>query len=128
MTIPFWCVIVVIFIPFILAGFGGAARGKAFGAADNKEPRAQAAQLSGSGARIYAAQENAWEAAIMFTAAVLVTHAAGLPAATAAPWTIAFVVFRVLHAVFYAQDIDKARSGAFLGGLVCIIALIVKAA
>ncbi len=128
MTIPFWCIVVVIFIPFILAGVGGAARGKAFGSADNKEPRAQAAQLSGSGARIYAAQENAWEAAIMFTAAVLVTHAAGLPATTAAPWTIAFVVFRALHAVFYIQDIDKARSGAFLGGLVCIIALIIKAA
>ncbi|MFK7898618.1 MAG: MAPEG family protein [Myxococcota bacterium] len=128
MTIPFWCVVVVIFIPFILAGIGGAARGKAFGAADNREPRVQAAQLTGGGARIYAAQENAWEAAIMFTAAVLVTHAAGLSAASAAPWTTAFVVFRALHAIFYIQDIDKARSGAFLGGLVCIIALIVKAA
>ena len=46
----------------------------------------------------------------------------------AAPWTIAFVVFRVLHAVFYLADIDKARSVAFIGGMVCIVALFVKAA
>jgi uncharacterized MAPEG superfamily protein len=38
------------------------------------------------------------------------------------------VVARVLHAIFYIQDIDKGRSIAFLGSLVCVIALFVKAA
>ncbi len=128
MTTPFWCIAAVLLLPLLLAFTGGYYRGKAFGTADNKNPRAQAAKLEGPGARAYAAQANAWEAAILFSAAVLTTHAAGLPADAAAPWTIAFVVFRVLHGVFYIQDIDKARSLAFLGGVVCIVALFVKAA
>lgn len=128
MTTPFWCILAVLLLPLLLAFTGGYYRGKAFGTADNKNPRAQAAKLEGPGARAYAAQANAWEAAIMFPAAVLTTHAAGLSAEAAAPWTIAFVVFRVLHAIFYIQDIDKARSLAFMGGIVCIVALFVKAA
>jgi uncharacterized MAPEG superfamily protein len=128
MTTPFWCIAAVLLLPLLLAFTGGYYRGKAFGTADNKNPRAQAAKLEGPGARAYAAQANAWEAAILFSAAVLTTHAAGLPAEAAAPWTIAFVVFRVLHGIFYIQDIDKARSLAFLGGVVCIVALFVKAA
>jgi uncharacterized MAPEG superfamily protein len=128
MTTPFWCIAAVLLLPLLLAFTGGYYRGKAFGTADNKNPRAQAAKLEGPGARAYAAQANAWEVAILFSAAVLTTHAAGLPAEAAAPWTIAFVVFRVLHGIFYIQDIDKARSLAFLGGVVCIVALFVKAA
>lgn len=128
MTTPFWCLVVVIFIPFVLAGIGGSFRGKAFGTADNKNPRAQAAKLEGVGARVYAAQENAWEAAIMFTVAILTTHLAGLPATEATPWAIAFVGARVAHAFFYIKDLDKLRSLSFLVGLVCIIALFVKAA
>ena len=128
MTIPFWCVLAVLLLPLVWAFTGGYYRGKAFGTADNKNPRAQAAKLEGPGARAYAAQANAWEAAILFSAAILTTHAAGLSAAAATPWAIAFVVFRILHGIFYVQDIDKARSGAFMGGMVCIIALFVKAA
>jgi uncharacterized MAPEG superfamily protein len=128
MTTPFWCLVAVIFLPIVLGGIGGSYRGKAFGTADNKNPRAQAAKLEGAGARIYAAQENAWEAAIMFTVAVLTTHLAGLAPSEAAPFTIAFVLFRVIHAVCYVKDIDKARSASFILGLVCMITLFVKAA
>jgi uncharacterized MAPEG superfamily protein len=128
MTTPFWCLVVVIFIPFVLAGIGGSFRGKSFGTADNKNPRAQAAQLEGTGARVYAAQENAWEAAIMFTVAVLTTHLAGLAPSEAAPYTVAFVILRIIHAVTYIKDIDKVRSGSFILSLICLITLFVKAA
>jgi uncharacterized MAPEG superfamily protein len=128
MTIPFWCILAVILMPIFLAFIGAYFRGKAFGNADNKNPRAQIAQLEGVGARTYAAQENAWEAALMFTAAVLTSHLAGLSAEAATPWALAFVVFRVLHAVLYIKDIDLARSISFVGGLACVIALFVKAA
>ena len=127
MTIPFWCLFAVILIPVPLAMLGGYYRGKTFGQADNKNPRAQVARLEGIGARTYAAQANAWEAAIVFTAAVLVSHLAGVSAESATPWTLAFVVFRILHAIFYIMDIDKARSGAFLAAIACMIALFVKA-
>ncbi len=128
MTIPFWCVLAIILMPILLAFLGGYYRGKAFGTPDNKNPRAQAAQLEGTGARIYAAQANAWEAALLFTAAILTSNLAGLSAEAATPWALAFVVFRVLHAIFYIQNIDKARSGVFLASIVCVIALFVKAA
>jgi uncharacterized MAPEG superfamily protein len=128
MTIPFWCLVVVIVLPILLAFVGGYFRGKAFGQADNKHPRLQAAKLEGPGARAYAAQANAWEAATMFTATVLIAHLAGVPAAAAAPWTLAYVGFRVLHPIFYIANLDKARSLSFIAGQVCIIALIVKAA
>ena len=41
MTTPFWCVLAVILLPILLAFSGGYFRGKAFGTADNKNPRAQ---------------------------------------------------------------------------------------
>ena len=128
MTVPFWCLVVVIFIPLVLAGLGGGQRSKAFGEADNKNPREQAKKLDGIGARVYAAQENAWEAAIMFSVAVITTHLAGLSPSEAAPYTIAFVLLRVAHAFCYVRDIDKVRSAVFILGLICIITLFVKAA
>ena len=128
MTTPFWCLLVVVFIPYVLAGVGGYFRGKEFGDADNKDPRAQAAKLEGTGRRAYAAQANAWEATAVFTAAVVTAHLAGVSPESAAAWTIAFVAARVLHAIFYIMDQDKLRSGSFMVGLVCVIALFVKAA
>ena len=39
-----------------------------------------------------------------------------------------FVVTRVLHPILYIVDQDKLRSLSFIVGLVCLIALFVKAA
>jgi len=128
MTTPFWCLLIVVFLPFASAIAGGYHRGRAFGAADNKNPRAQATQLEGAGARAYAAQANAWEATAVFTATVFTIHAAGVAPETAAPWTIAFVVTRVLHPIFYIADLDKLRSIVFLIGMVCVVRLFVLAA
>jgi uncharacterized MAPEG superfamily protein len=128
MTTPLWCLLVVVFLPYVSAFTAGYFRGKQFGTADNKNPRAQAAQLEGTGARIYAAQANAWEATTVFTAAIVTAHLAGVPEASAAPWAIAYVVTRILHPIFYAMDQDKLRSVAFLAGFVCVIVLFVKAA
>ena len=128
MTTPFWCLLVVVFIPFVLGPLGGYYRGQFFDRVDNKNPRAQAAQLEGAGARAYAAQANAWEALAMFTAAVMIAHLSGVPAEEAAPVTIAFVVARLLHPIFYIIDQWQLRSASFFVGLICIITLFVKAA
>ena len=128
MTTPFWCVLFIILLPLILAFVGVYFRSKASGGLDFKNPRTQAAKLEGAGARAYAAQANAWEAAIMFTAAVLTTHAAGLSAEAATPWTLVFVGLRILHATFYLLNIGHARMLAFAGGVTCIVTLFVKAA
>ncbi len=128
MTTAFWCLFVIVVLPFVLAGVGGYYRIGQFGKADNNDPRAQAAQLEGAGARAYAAQANAWEALALFTPAVLVSHLAGVPASESAPWAIAFVVARLLHPVFYIMDLAPARSLSFLVGFVCVVALFVKSA
>ena len=128
MTTPFWCLMIVVFMPIVLAWVGGYFRQQQFGSIDNKTPRVQAARLEGAGARATAAQANAWEALPMFTAAVIVAHLSGVSPEAAAPFAIGFVVSRILHAVFYLADLDKARSAAFLAGIGCLVMLFVKAA
>jgi uncharacterized MAPEG superfamily protein len=128
MTTPFWCLLAAVLLPILIAFSGSFYRAKQFGSADNNNPRAQAQKLEGAGARAYAAQANAWEALAMFTVAVLVSHLAGVPESEAAPWAIAFVIARVLHPIFYIRDLAPLRSASFLVGMVCIIALFVKAA
>jgi uncharacterized MAPEG superfamily protein len=128
MTIPFWCLLVACLIPFFIAPIGGYFRGKQFGTMDNKNPRIQAAGLTGAGARAQAAQANAWEALPVFAAAVLVAHLAGADAGSSATAALVFIAARVGHAGFYLADLDKARSGIFLVGLGCCIWLFVLAA
>ena len=62
MTVPFWRVIIVAFIPYLLAGVGLYFRIVQFGDWDNDNPRAQYAKLEGVGWRAWNAQLNAWEA------------------------------------------------------------------
>jgi uncharacterized MAPEG superfamily protein len=128
MTVPFWCLLVAIVIPYVLSSLGGAARVRQFGKLDNKNPRAQAAALEGAGARIQAAQANAWEALPVFGLSVLVAHIAGADPGTSANLSLGFIVCRVLHAVFYVANVDVGRSVAFLGGFACCIGLFVAAA
>ena len=127
MTIPFWCLFVGILIPYGLT----AARIpylKEVGGPDTKEPRAQAAKLTGKAGRTVAAQANAWEALAIFAPAVIVNHLAGGPAGTATVLSLVWVAARILHGIFYISDIDKARSGVFVVGLGCVIGLFVSAA
>lgn len=128
MTTPFWCLLVTILIPYVLAGVGGYFRVRQLGTLDNKNPRAQAQQLTGAGSRVYAAQANAWEAVPVFAAAVFVSHLAGAEARTAAILSQVFVVARVLHAVVYLANLDMLRSLVFLVGFACCVGLFVISA
>ena len=49
MTIPFWCLFVLIFFPYALSSLGRYIRIKTFGKYDNRQPRSQAALLDGVG-------------------------------------------------------------------------------
>jgi uncharacterized MAPEG superfamily protein len=116
MTTPFWCVLFAVFVPYVLAGASGYFRTKQFGSLDNNNPRAQAAQLTGPGARAWAAQQNAWEALAVFTAAVVVAHLAGADPGRSATAALVFVGARILHPIFYIADLATARSGIFFVG------------
>jgi len=130
MTTPLWCLVFVAFLPYLLAFTSSYFKMQQFGKIDNKNPRQQTARLEGIGARVAAAQANAWEALAVFTVAVGVLHLANPEAArsgTAANLALAFLGMRVAHAIFYLANIDLARSLVFLIQMVCAVWLIALA-
>lgn len=123
MTTALWCLMITALIPTALSFIGGYARHKELGSADNKNPRQQYAQSTGLAARVFAAQQNAWEGLILFTAALVAAFVSGVPQEQLATVSIVFVVARVLHAVFYMADRDILRSLSYLvalGSVICI--------
>lgn len=128
MTTPFWCLLVAVLIPYVLSFTGAWFRQRQLGSIDNHHPRQQAMQLTGAGARCYAAQQNAWEALAVFTAAVTAAHLAGADAGSSALAAQVFIAARIVHAVAYIADRDALRGLAFVGGMACCITLFVLAA
>ena len=128
MTTPLWCLFIAVLIPYVLAFTGTSFRRRQLGSVDNHNPRQQVLQLTGAGARCYAAQQNAWEALAVFTAAVATAHLAGADASDAARAAQIFIAARVVHAIAYLADQDKLRGIAFIVGLGCCISLFVLAA
>ena len=127
MTLSLWCLVIVVLLPYVLAGVGGYFRQANLGAVDNDNPRTQAALLEGAGARAYAAQANAWEAVALLLVGLALVHFTGTEdqAGTA---SMVFVIARILHAVFYIRGAATLRSLSFLGALGAWIWLIVIAA
>lgn len=123
MTTPFLCLFIVAMIPSVLSMVGGYFRHRQLGSVDNKNPRRQYAEMSGPGARTFAAQQNAWEALGLFTAALFVATVTDADPGKVAVASIIYVVVRVLHAIFYIADKDMLRSLIYLVGLVDIIYL-----
>lgn len=128
MTIPFWCLLVAIVIPYVLGGVVGYARVQQFGTLDNKYPRIQQASLQGLGARAQAAENNAFEALPVFGAAVFVAHLAGADPGRSALLAEVFLGARILHAIFYLANVDTLRSLVFVVGFACCIGLFVISA
>jgi uncharacterized MAPEG superfamily protein len=128
MKIPFICLAFVLLIPYLLAAYGGYYRKRQFGNMDNQNPRSQAAQLDAYGARIYAAQQNSWEAATLFSASVLAAVVAGvMPLSVSIP-SLLFVAFRIMHPLAYLRGWSKLRSTVSTAGLTCCTWLLVNAA
>ena len=128
MTTPLWCLVIVALLPYPLAFTAGYFKTKQFGKIDNHLPRVQGAQLTGAGARVWAAQANAWEALAVFTVAVFAAQVAGADPARSATAAKLFVAARVAHAVCYLADWANARSLTFFVAIGSCIWLFVLAA
>ncbi len=126
MTIVLWCLLLMTILPILLAFVGAYFRTSQLGEFDNNNPREQVKALTGAGSRAYAAQQNAWEALAVFTAAVVSAYISQADAGTAANLAIAFVVFRILHAALYLADLAALRSLAFMGGMFCAVWLFIS--
>lgn len=95
---------------------------------DNRDPRGWVARQDNPRVqRAHAAHLNAFEAFAPFAASVLMAQLADVEHARIAVFAIAFVVFRVLHGLFYVAGIAAWRSVAWLGGIASVVALMVLA-
>jgi uncharacterized MAPEG superfamily protein len=128
MTVPFWCLVIAAFLPYVLSGVGGYCKTKQFGSVDIKNPRQQAAKLEGLGSRVQAAQDNAWEALAVFTVAVFIAHLAGADPQASATAAMLWVGARIAHPIIYMMDIGPLRTLAFVVALGAVIWLLVLAA
>ena len=127
MTTVIACLLIAVLIPYALAGIGGYHKSRQFGKADNNNPRLQAAQLTGTGARAVAAQQNAWEALAVFTAALAAAFFGGAEPASLAMPALLFVAARIAHAVCYLRDLASPRSATFFVGFLACFWIFVKA-
>ena len=118
MTIQVACLLIGALLPYLWAGVTARYRKRQFGNIEHREPRVQAAQLGGAGARAWGAQLNAWEALLVFAAANGAALAAGVE--PTGDWALAaslWVAARVLHGGFYITGQAVLRQLAFLVGL-----------
>ncbi len=124
MSIAYWCVLIAAVLPYLWVTF--AKTGPNY---DNRDPRAWMAKQDNPRAhRAYNAQLNSYEAFAPFAAGVLMAQFAGVDLQRITWLAVAFVVFRVLHGIFYIANVHAMRSLAWFGGYGCVIALMVQAA
>ena len=121
------CLLIAVLMPYVLAGIGGYHKGRQFGKVDNNNPRTQSAQLTGTGARAVAAQQNAWEALAVFTASLAAAFFAGVEPASLATPALLFVAARIAHATCYLADQASARSGSFFVATLACLWIFAKA-
>lgn len=124
MTIAYWCILIAAALPYIWVAVA-----KAGPKYDNRDPRAWMARQDNPRAhRAYNAQLNSYEAFAPFAAGVLMAQFAGVDPQRIGWLAIGFVVFRVLHGIFYIANVHAMRSLVWFGGFACVVALVVMAA
>lgn len=126
LAIAYWCVLIAAVLPYVWAGVAKAGMPRS----DNRNPRAWLARQDGNdrSQRANAAHLNAFEAFPPFAAGVVLAQLAGVAPGTIALLAVAFLALRVLHGVLYLADVAIARSLSWLGGYLCVLALLVLAA
>lgn len=125
MLFAHWMLLVASFLPMVAALSGKVIIAKTTKGYDNRQPRAQfdAAAENSVIKRLGWAQENSWEALMMFAPAVLLATHFGVAAATLNVLAGVFILARVLYVWCYAKNLATARSLIWFVGLACVIAL-----
>jgi uncharacterized MAPEG superfamily protein len=125
MNTAYWCVLAVILMPYPWALM---AELPSFTLENNQRPRLKAESYTGFQQRVYWAHLNALEAVAPFAVAVIVAHLLAVPQDKINYLALAFVGFRIAHALAYMANLGVLRSLMWVGGTVCVIALFVAAA
>ncbi len=129
MTIPMWCLLGGVVLPYVWAGVSVPFRNKELGGLDLEQPRLQALSLTAGGAGAWGAQMNQWEALTVFMAANLVAFVQGVdPTGAWATASIVWLVARALHGVFYVMEKAVLRVVCFVAGTAMSVWIFVMAA
>lgn len=115
------------FLPIFLAWAAVYFRIKQFNHFDNHHPRQQQAALVGMGARVQAAQANAWEALTLFTMVCFLAYASGLDLNRLDGVAWLYLAARVLHPILYIANLAWWRSGVFVVGMFCCLYIAILA-
>lgn len=125
MAIAYWCILVAALLPYVWVAIAKTSAPNY----NNKDPRNWVARQDSYRVRnANGAHLNAFEAFPAFAAGVLMAQFAGVDAHHVALLSLAFVGLRVLHGIFYIFGVHVLRSLAWLGGFVCVLALMAQAA
>jgi len=125
MSTAYWCILAAALLPYVWVAVAKAS-GERY---DNRDPRGWLArQDAPRTVRGAAAQLNAFEAFAPFAAGVLMAQAAGVDPARITQLALGFVGFRILHGLLYLAGQPRLRSLAWLGGIACVVVLMVSAA
>lgn len=127
MPLVFKVLFFVSLFPIILAVSGAYLRYRQCGRFDNHHPRLQQAQLTGMAARALAAQKNAWEALILYTAMCVLAYVSPVDISEFNYPAGLFLLSRIAHPVFYLLDMSSYRSLVFLVSWLSCLYIGVKA-
>lgn len=118
MQFAYWMILAAALLPYVMAGAA-----KSGGGIDNARPRAGLEKLEGWRQRADWAQRNHFEALPAFAAGVIVAELVHARQGTIDWLAGLFVLFRIGYSVAYLAGQPALRSGCWLGGIVCMIAL-----
>ena len=125
MSIAYWCVLIAASLPYVWVSIAKA-NGTRY---DNRDPRGWLTrQENPRSHRANAAQLNAFEAFPAFAASVLMAQFAQVDGQRIIWLAMAFVMFRILHGIFYIADKHGLRSIVWFGGMASVITLMLSAA
>jgi uncharacterized MAPEG superfamily protein len=125
MTIAYWCVLVVVLLPYFLslAARSAASRREYIG-----DPRSYSDTLTGWRRRAHLAHLNAFEATPALLAGIVVAQFAQAPREHIDVLAVLFTCLRLIHALLYIADRPQLRSHAWRLGIMCVIAMFIDAA
>ncbi|MEK9811992.1 MAG: MAPEG family protein [Bordetella sp.] len=123
MTTAFWCLFITMFLPVVCAGISKAG-GQGY---DNAQPRQWLAQQEGFRARALAAQQNSWEALLLFSIAILVAHVILGPSDSVNQMAVGFVVARLAYISAYVANWAMVRTLVWLVGFLLTISIFAAA-
>ena len=125
MAIAYWCILIAALLPYIWVSIAKQS-GERYNNGD--PPGWQTRQTNPRSQRAHAAHLNGFESFPVFVAGVLMAQLAGVNPSTINLIAVVFVIARVLHGVFYVNNVQALRSLVWFVGFASALALIVMAA